>query len=177
FASLVTACGGPAEPERPDEEPAPRDEASPPRTVPETTGLTDPYAAPVPAPRFALPGPTGTFDLGDHAGDIVVLHFWATWNELSQEGLAALDSLRAELSDDGVAFVGIAVDDDGLPALAAWMAERETPGVPVVADTAGHVAEAYGEVELLPTTVVVDRQGTIRARHTGILTAGDLLDL
>jgi rhodanese-related sulfurtransferase/thiol-disulfide isomerase/thioredoxin len=140
-------------------------------------GTVDGPLAPEPAPTFALSGPGGDFALTEHRGRIVVLHFWATWNELSPEGLDALAGLHEEVADAGVAIVGIAEDEDAEAALGRWAEGRPALPFPLVADPGGTVARLYGGVELLPTTVVVDRQGLLRARHTGVLSPDGLLDL
>jgi cytochrome c biogenesis protein CcmG/thiol:disulfide interchange protein DsbE len=160
----------------------PPDEAAPAaRTAPAAPGVTGPATdgpvEPEPAPDFALPGLDGDFALADQRGHVVVLNFWATWNELSVEGMGALAGLHAELADDGVVVVGIAEDEDALAALQAWAAAYAAPPYPLVADPGGAVARRYGGVELLPTTVVVDREGRVRARHTGILTEDELFEL
>ncbi|HLT48645.1 MAG TPA: redoxin domain-containing protein [Rubricoccaceae bacterium] len=158
--------------------PAPRPTA---RSAPEAPAVpapvTDGPLDPAPAPDFTLPGPGGDFALAEQRGHVVVLNFWATWNELSLEGMDALAGLHETLAGEGLVVVGIAEDDDALAALEAWAAENALPPYPVVADTAGAVARLYGDVELLPTTVVVDREGRLRARHTGILSEDELLDL
>ena len=142
-------------------------------SVPTTDGLTEP----TPAPDFTLAGPGGSFTLADHRGEVVVLNFWATWNELSLDGMDALSTLHETLGDEGLAVVGIAADDDAPSVLRAWVGVHDAPPYPLVADLDGAVAEAYGGIELLPTTVVVDRRGRLRARHTGILSEDELLDL
>jgi len=57
-----------------------------------------------------------------------------------------------------------------------WAAEH-TVAYPLVADASQEVAGQFGEIELLPTTVIIDRKGLIREQHTGILTHDELLDL
>jgi cytochrome c biogenesis protein CcmG/thiol:disulfide interchange protein DsbE len=163
----------------------PPDEAAPtPRAAPAppgAPGLPAPAAdgpvEPAPAPDFALPGLDGDFALADQRGHVVVLNFWATWNELSVEGMGALAGLHDELADDGVVVVGIAEDEGALAALQAWAQANAPPPYPLVADPGGDVALRYGGVELLPTTVVVDRDGLVRARHIGILTEDELFGL
>lgn len=132
--------------------------------------------APVPAPGFTLPGIDGDFSLGAQRGRIVVLNFWATWNELSIEGLDALAQVQDELRGEGIIVAGLAQDEEGLDALATWTETHES-AFALIADTARHVAAQYGDITLLPTTVIVDRGGLVRAHHTGILTYDELLDL
>lgn len=140
------------------------------------TVFPDDLADVVSAPDFSLPGLQGEFSLADQRGKVVVLNFWATWNELSVGGMSALDSVQTELGADGIAIVGIAQDKDGLDLVTDWAADN-TVGYPLVADASQAVAREYGDIELLPTTIIVDREGFIRERHTGILTHDELLDL
>lgn len=141
-------------------------------TVIPTDDLTDAE----PAHDFSLPGVSGDFSLSDHRGEIVVLNFWATWNELSVEGMDAVNQVHAELGSDGIAVVGIAQDEGGLDVIRDWAGDHSI-GYPLVADASQTVARQFGEIELLPTTVIIDRQGMIREQHTGILTHDELLDL
>ena len=146
--------------------------------VPDTAApTTDGLVEPEPAPDFTLPAGDGAFALADQRGHVVVLNFWATWNELSVAGMGALADLHDTLADDGVVVVGLAEDDDAEAALQAWTAAHDAPPYPLLADADGAVARRYGGIEMLPTTVVVDRAGRLRARHIGILTEDELLDL
>lgn len=130
----------------------------------------------LPAHDFSLPGLGGEFTLSAHRGEVVVLNFWATWNEPSIDGMEAMDRVHAELGADGIAVVGIAQDEGGLDVLRDW-ADAHGVAYPLVADASRSVARQYGEIELLPTTIIIDRHGLIRERHTGILTHDELLDL
>ena len=137
---------------------------------------TDELSEATPAHDFSLPGVTGEFMLSDHLGEVVVLNFWATWNELSVDGMDALNEIHTELGADGIAVVGIAQDEGGLDVVMDW-AREHTVAYPLVADASQTVAGQFGEIELLPTTVIIDREGLIREQHTGILTHDELLDL
>ncbi len=137
---------------------------------------TDDLADAVPAHDFSLPGLAGEFSLSDHYGDVVVLNFWATWNELSVEGMDAVNEVHADLGSEGIAVVGIAQDEGGIVVVRDWAGEHSI-SYPLIADASQAVARQFGEIELLPTTVIIDRQGMIREQHTGILTHDELLDL
>ena len=131
------------------------------------------------APDFTLPGVDGPFALAEQQGHVVVLTFWATWSEPSVAYLDTVAALAFEMSDDLVA-VGIAQDDGGLDALEQWADAGVTgtlPAVTLVADADHAVAHQYGDVEMLPTTVVIDREGRLRARHVGALSGDALLEL
>lgn len=125
-----------------------------------------------PAPDFSVDG----FDLANHAGDIVVLNFWATWNEASVEGMGALTDIHEELGSEGVTIAGIMLDEGGQPTLDEWQAEH-TASYPLFADPDHQASSVFGSMEFLPATVIVDREGMIREQHTGKLTQDELLDL
>lgn len=118
------------------------------------------------APTFLLPAIDGEIvALADHRGEVVVLHFWATWClECRAEvpGLAALDA------GDGVTVLGIA---GGEP-----MSRVETTAdgldlaYPVLVDAGEEVAAAYG-FSSYPATVVIDASGTITSLTEGPLPA------
>jgi peroxiredoxin len=69
-----------------------------------------------------------------------------------------------------VAFVGVSVDDsreDAEKARAEW-------GIPYpVALDDGTVSRGY-QVSLLPTVILIDREGKIRSSHAGVPSRGEL---
>jgi len=128
------------------------------------------------APDFSLPRIDGTPGaVGLHAlrGQVVVLDFWATWCGPCVEEIPVLDALHDAWAPRGVSFVGInsdgagATDDDVRAFLAA---HRFT--YPVVRD-GGEVGERY-RLEVLPSILVLGRDGRIRASFIGYTTRGTL---
>jgi len=136
--------------------------------------------APVQAPEFTLEGPDGAFALADQRGHVVLLTFWATWSEPSIAALDTVAAVAAELAAGDLVAVGVSQDEHGLEALRAW-ADSSVAGarvaVTLVSDSSHAVARSYGDVEMLPTTVVIDRDGHLRTRHVGVLSTEGLLDL
>jgi peroxiredoxin len=124
------------------------------------------------APAFALPVVTPAGELGpgqalaDWHGKIVVLDFWATWCGPCVDSLPGLARVHADLGDAG-AVVLVNLDD---PKDARALIDRYAPGLPLLYDTSGDVARRYG-VQPLPHTVVIDRDGRVRAVFRG---GGDL---
>jgi thiol-disulfide isomerase/thioredoxin len=121
-----------------------------------------------PAPDFELLDLDGEpFRLSDHRGKVIVLNFWATWCPPCRAEIPAFIRLQDELREEGVLFVGISLDDEGLAAVAPFAAARgiNYPILPM-----GHaVAARFGGVHALPTTILIDRDGQIRFRHEGFL--------
>lgn len=122
------------------------------------------------APAFSLRAIDGsTVSLADHRGRLVVLNFWATWCTPCRLEMPSLARLAESRPD--VTVLGVAIDED--PELVRRTAEElEIPYPVLVADAATRAA--YG-VTTVPTTVVVEPDGTIRSAHTGLMLDPHLL--
>jgi peroxiredoxin len=108
-------------------------------------------------PRFVLPDLTGRIAaLADHAGRIVIVHFFATWCEPCREEMPALRRL-AERACGSVQVLAISV---GEPELRVRRFADATPvGFPILLDRDSAVAQSW-QVVSLPTTYVLDRDLT-----------------
>ena len=63
------------------------------------------------APDFRLNTLSGdVFRLSDHRGEVVVVNVWATWCAPCRVEMPGFVDLQREYRDEGVQFVGIAVD-------------------------------------------------------------------
>ncbi len=103
----------------------------------------------------------------DGDGKVVLLHFW---NGGAGGGalLPALAELRRERQERDLLL--LAVDVGESREAAAFVAGR-TLGYPVVLDPDSALARAYGIAEL-PVTVLIDREGRVRARIPGTIPFG-----
>ena len=122
---------------------------------------------------FDLPVVSGEgprFRLADQAGTVVVVEVFASWCRACRAATPVLsEGARARRRSD-VRFVAVSVDDSRQEALAA---AREW-GIPFdVTWDDGSFAKSYG-ISRLPTFVVVDRQGKVRASTTGRLSRAKL---
>lgn len=116
------------------------------------------------APAFSLPGRQGALALGDFAGQVVWLDFWASWCGPCGDAMPWLDGLQRRHAADGLQVVGVNLDRKR-PAAERFLAEHPV-GFPVAFDPKAGTAEAYG-LEGMPTTVLVGRDGTVLWRHVG----------
>jgi peroxiredoxin len=113
-----------------------------------------------PAPDFALSDGKGrNYRLSEHAGDVVLLNFWASWVGPSRQEMAALDELYAKYQRAGLVMYGINLDDDAERALD--MKATLAVDYPTLLDLQKRVAKAY-DVSAMPLTVLIDREGLVR---------------
>jgi len=138
-------------------------------------GLThDPREVPSPlvgkpAPAFALARldrPEQQVGTADMRGKVWLLNVWASWCVSCREEHPLLLELART---GGVPVVGLDYKDkpeDGK----AWLAQRGDPYHVSVMDADGRVGIDWG-VYGVPETFVVDKQGIIRYKHIGPVTA------
>ncbi len=123
-------------------------------------------AAPTPgktAPDFALKTfGEGNLRLSEFRGDVVIVNFWATWCGPCQQELPRLERLHQRYAKAGLVLLGINLDDD--MDRGRTMAQRLALSFPMLFDRAKEVARLY-ELESMPMTVFIDREGVIRHVH------------
>ncbi|WP_437569778.1 TlpA family protein disulfide reductase [Sorangium sp. So ce542] len=90
---------------------------------------------------------------------VTVIDFWASWCASCSRTLPALDELWRDRKADGVAVIGVNVDDSEAAAEAAAYELGAT--FPIVADLGQRLTGTYG-VAQVPLTFVVDGAGTVR---------------
>ena len=117
------------------------------------------------APDFALKSSTGeNLRLSEYRGDVVMINFWATWCGPCRQEMPLLDELYNRYQRVGFNLLGVNIDDDSRRAM--QMAEELGIDFPVLFDATKEVSRLY-EVEAMPVTVLVDREGTVRYVHHG----------
>jgi len=118
-----------------------------------------------PAPDFALKSSTGqNLRLSEYRGDVVMINFWATWCGPCRQEMPLLDELYSRYHRVGFNLLGVNIDDDSRRAM--QMVDELGVNFPVLFDARKEVSELY-DVEAMPVTVLVDREGMVRYVHHG----------
>ena len=117
------------------------------------------------APDFALKSSTGeNLRLSEYRGKVVMINFWATWCGPCRQEMPLLDELYTRYERVGFSLLGVNIDDDSRRAM--QMIEDLGVSFPVLFDARKEVSQLY-QVEAMPVTVLVDREGNVRHVHHG----------
>jgi peroxiredoxin len=117
------------------------------------------------APDFTLKSNQGeNIRLSDLRGQVVMLNFWASWCGPCRQEMPILDELYKRYNPAGFTLLGVNVDAD--IEAANKLLEEIPVSFPVVYDTNSKVSEAYN-VDAMPTTIFIDREGKLRYLHRG----------
>ena len=118
-----------------------------------------------PAPDFALKSSTGqNLRLSEYRGDVVMINFWATWCGPCRQEMPLLDDLYNRYQRVGFNLLGVNIDDDSGRAME--MIRELGVNFPVLFDARKEVSRMY-DVDAMPVTVIVDREGNVRYVHQG----------
>jgi len=120
-----------------------------------------------PAPTFDLPGKNGNVNLSALKGKVVYVDFWASWCAPCRKSFPWMNKMQSKYAAQGLEIVGISLDS------AQKMADKFLGKVPalftIAYDTEGDVADAYN-VQVMPTSYLIDREGNILFEHKGFRT-------
>jgi peroxiredoxin len=104
--------------------------------------------------------------LSSFRGKPTLINFWASWCPPCRRELPALQAAYAKYKDE-IGFIAVNVKED--PATVSAFAEELGLNFPIALDPDGQISNVAYEVRGLPTTVFVDANGVVSARHLGPL--------
>jgi len=124
-----------------------------------------PVAVSAPAPDFTLRTMGGpNLRLKEQRGQVVLINFWATWCAPCRKEMPHLNQLYDKYRSSGFVLLGVNVDDNA--GNATDVAAKLGVKFPVLLDTDKKVSHLY-DLNSMPTTVVIDRDGKVRYLHRG----------
>ena len=119
----------------------------------------------------------GFFSSTEASGDVMVVNFWYAGCPPCRVEAADLEEIHQEYREQGVVFLGVNILDQAPTALA--FADEFGVTYPSIMDAnTGSVRLAFsGTVapNAVPTTLVVDSQGRVAARISGVLSEPNIL--
>lgn len=121
-----------------------------------------------PAADFTLPDADGaSVHLAALKGRVVLLNFWATWCGPCKVEMPWFMEFQTTYKDRGLTVVGVSMDDDGWTSVKPYLAKRKFNYQMVIGND--KLSQAYGTIESLPQTFIIDRQGRIAVEHSGLV--------
>jgi thiol-disulfide isomerase/thioredoxin len=141
-----------------------------------------PATKPTDAPTIAIK------DLNDkdvtlqqYQGKVVLVNFWATWCEPCKSEIPMLIGLREKYGPRGFEILGLSMDEDGKKAVQPFLdkerfdvsGQKEAINYPI-AFANDSVAEKFGGVIGLPTSLLFTRDGKMIKRIIGPVELNDI---
>jgi peroxiredoxin len=117
------------------------------------------------APDFTLKSNSGkNLKLSEFRGQVVMINFWATWCGPCRQEMPLLNRIQEQYRKAGFMLLGVNIDDR--PEVAQTMARNLGINFPILFDSGKRVSRLY-DVNAMPSTLLIDRDGKIRYIHLG----------
>jgi peroxiredoxin len=111
------------------------------------------------------------FDIASQKGSVVLLNVWATWCNPCRFEIPELQKMYEANARRGFKVIGVSVDEGEAAEVRKFVDEQKMT-YPVVLDPDGRIANLLSTT-VLPTTVLLDRQGKIVWREIGAIPADE----
>jgi peroxiredoxin len=102
----------------------------------------------------------------DLRGKVVMINFWATSCETCVKEMPQMIDTYDKYKKDGLKFVAVAMSYDPPNYVLNFVETRKLPFT-IALDTQGELAKSFGNIQLTPTTLVIDKKGQIIKRYVG----------
>jgi thiol-disulfide isomerase/thioredoxin len=114
-------------------------------------------------------------------GKPVFLNFWGTWCPPCRRELPDIVQLHKEYGDK-VVFIGIAMENEekaskALPIVSTFAQKNNLNYINLVGDDKfiGQISTVYGDIQAVPTTFIIDKNGVIAEKMIGGKTKDEFL--
>lgn len=102
--------------------------------------------------------------LVDLRGKVVLINFWATWCPYCRHEMPAMQAFQDDYRHCGFEIIAFSLDEDAATVERFIRAQGYTFPAPLASPA---VTVAFGGVDRLPTSFIVDRQGWLRHKISG----------
>ena len=127
------------------------------------------------APDFALINLDGrAHSLAEYRGKIVVLNFWATWCLPCREEMPMLSKLAVKYDEKDVAFLAASIDDAQTQPKISRFLEKKKITLAVFTGATPETLKQFALGEIVPATLLLDRDGTPAFRIEGEASKKDI---
>ena len=120
------------------------------------------------APEFSIPGKLkdakNTIKLSDYRGKLVYLDFWASWCGPCKKSFPWMNAMQEKFASKGLTVIAINLDNKSEDSVT--FLEKIPANFLIGFDKQGEIAKQY-QVQAMPSSVLIDRDGKILARHKG----------
>jgi thiol-disulfide isomerase/thioredoxin len=125
-----------------------------------------PVVPPTPAPAISFADLAGnTVSLSEFAGKVILVNLWATWCEPCLREMPSLERMQSRLGDR-ITVVAVSEDRGGGKAVEPFIDKLGLKSVKTYLDPKSGAERAF-EVQGLPTSFLIDRQGMVLGRVEG----------
>jgi cytochrome c biogenesis protein CcmG, thiol:disulfide interchange protein DsbE len=123
----------------------------------------------------------GNLALPSLQGKVVLVNFWATWCEPCREEIPWLIEFQDKYANQGLTILGVAMDDEGKKVVDPFVqktqfdvdGKQETMSYPILIGNED-LAEKFGGLIGLPTSVLISRDGKVVKRYIGEVEKNEL---
>lgn len=120
-----------------------------------------------PAPQVSLTSLSGQqADIASLKGKVVLVNFWATSCPGCVEEMPEIKQLHQQYGARGLQIMAVAMSYDPPNYVRAFVQQNQLPFF-VALDSQGSIAKAFGDIQLAPTTFLIDKQGNILKHYVG----------
>lgn len=107
-------------------------------------------------------------DTASLKGKVVLVNFWATSCSGCVEEMPEIKKLHQQYGARGLQIMAVAMSYDPPNYVQAFVQQNQLPFF-VALDGQGSIAKAFGDIQLAPTTFLIDKQGNILKRYVGVM--------